>query len=204
MMNNQRVAIYCRVSTLDQHVETQLRDLQEYATARKWMNVSVFQDVGVSGKKQSRPEWNKLWDGIQKRKYDVVLVHALDRLGRSLPHLVKIIEALSTNGIALVSFRENIDLSTSTGRMVAGIFSVLADYELSIIRERTKAGMRRAKAQGKQIGKRKNFFDKRKATELRDAGWGQVRIARELKIGVGTLRNWLATEYVPNPNRSDV
>ena len=192
------------MSTLDQQVETQLRDLREYAVARKWHDITVFQDVGVSGKKQSRPEWNKLWDGIQKRKYDVVLVHALDRLGRSLPHLVKIIEALSSNGIALVSFRENIDLSTSTGRMVAGIFSVLADYELSIIRERTKAGMRRAKAQGKQIGKRKSFFDKRKATELRDAGWGQVRIARELKIGVGTLRNWLETEYVPNQDRADV
>ena len=81
--------------------------------------------------------------------------------------------------------------------MVAGLFSVLADYELSIIRERTKAGLRRAKAQGKQVGKKKNFFDKKKAATLRDAGWGQQRIARELKVGVGTLRTFLELEYVP-------
>ena len=193
-----RVAIYARVSTDAQEVESQLRDLREYTAAKKYTGVIEFIDVGISGKKESRPAWNKLWDSIQKRKVDVVVVHALDRLGRSLPHLVRIIEAFRAQGIILVSYRENIDLATSSGRMMAGLFSVLAEYELSIIRERTKAGMRRARAQGKQIGKRKNYFDKRKATRLRDQGWGQVRIAKELSIGVGTLRKWLEDEYVPN------
>lgn len=193
-----RVAIYARVSTDGQEVESQLRDLREYVAIRKYSDVTEYVDIGVSGKKESRPAWNKLWDAIQKRKFDIVVVHALDRLGRSLPHLVRIIEAFRAQEIVLVSYRENIDLATSSGRMMAGLFSVLAEYELSIVRERTKAGMRRARAQGKQIGKRKNFFDKRKAARLRDQGWGQVRIAKELRIGVGTLRKWLAEEYVPN------
>lgn len=193
-----KVAIYARVSTDGQEIESQLRDLREYAAAKKYGDVTEFVDIGVSGKKESRPAWNELWDQIQKRKVDVVVVHALDRLGRSLPHLVRIIEAFRTYQITLVSYRENIDLSTSSGRMMAGLFSVLAEYELSIVRERTKAGMRRARAQGKQIGKRKNFFDKQKAARLRDQGWGQVRIAKELRIGVGTLRKWLEDEYVPN------
>ena len=169
-----------------------------YAQTRKYKGVQEFVDVGVSGSKESRPQWNRLWDLIQKRKVDVVLVHALDRLGRSLPHLVRIIEELRSRDIVLISFRENIDLATASGRMMAGLFSVLAEYELSIIRERTKSGMRRAKAQGKQIGKKKNFFDKAKAARLRDCGWGQVRLAKELRVGVGTLRKWLHEEYVPN------
>ena len=101
----------------------------------------------------------------------------------------------------MISFRENIDLATASGRMMAGLFSVLAEYELSIIRERTKSGMRRAKAQGKQIGKKKNYFDKAKAARLRDDGWGQVRLAKELRIGVGTLRRWLHDEYIPKQSR---
>ena len=197
-----RVAIYARVSTHEQEVDSQLRDLREYGRARKYTDMQEFVDVGVSGSKESRPEWNRLWDQIQKRRFDVVLVHALDRLGRSLPHLVRIIEAFRSHGIVLVSFRENIDLSTSSGRMMAGLFSVLAEYELSIIRERTKAGMRRAKAQGKQIGRKKNYFDKRKAARLRDQGWGQVRLAKELGIGVGTLRTWLHDDYIPNEKQS--
>jgi len=198
MARKKRIAIYARVSTHEQEVDTQLRDLREYIANKKWPEAIEYVDVGISGKKEKRPAWNELWDLIQKQKVDVVVVHALDRLGRSLPHLVKIIEALASRDIVLVSFRENIDLSTSAGRMLAGMFSVLADYELSIIRERTKAGLRLARAQGKQIGKKKNFFDKTKATKLRDAGWGQQRIAKELRVGVGTLRKFLDSEYVPS------
>ena len=198
---SKRIAIYARVSTNDQHVDTQLHDLREHIANRKWPEAKEYVDVGISGRKEKRPAWNELWDEILKSRVDVVVVAALDRLGRSLPHLVKIIEAFVSRDIVLVSFRENIDLSTSTGRMVAGIFSVMADYELSIIRERTKAGLRRAKKEGKQIGAKKTYYDKKIASELRDAGWGQQRIARELRIGVGTLRKFLETEYVPRKEK---
>jgi DNA invertase Pin-like site-specific DNA recombinase len=201
MAGNAKVAIYARVSTDEQTVDPQLRDLREYAANRGWRDVQEFVDVGVSGAKDSRPAWNQLWDAIQKGKVKVLLVHALDRLGRSLPHLVKILSTLVERDVVLVSFRENIDLSSSTGRMVAGLFSVLADYELSIIRERTKAGMRAARARGSQIGPRKRPFDAERATQLRDQGWGQIRIARELGVGVGRVNKWVKDEYQPPDRR---
>ncbi len=203
MTKQLKVAIYARVSTDEQTVDAQLRDLREYATNRVWTNVHEFVDKGISGSKDSRPAWNILWDDIQKGRVNVLLVHALDRLGRSLPHLVKIITTCVERNITLVSFRENIDLSTSTGRMIVGIFSVLAEYELSMIRERTKAGMRAAKARGSQIGQKRRHFDKRKATRLRDQGWGQIKIARQLGIGVGRVNAWVNNEYVA-PDQRDV
>jgi len=201
MADKSKIAIYARVSTDEQTVDPQLRDLREFVSNRGWDKASEYVDVGQSGSKDNRPAWNQLWDAIQKGRIRVLVVHALDRLGRSLPHLVKIISTLSEKNVALVSFRENIDLSTSTGRMVAGLFSVLADYELSIIRERTKAGMRAARARGSRIGKTPHHFDKELATKLRDQGWGQIRIARELGIGVGRVNAWVKDEYVPQAQR---
>lgn len=200
-MPKHQVAIYARVSTDEQSTDAQLRDLREFVANRNWRDATEFIDEGISGSKDSRPAWNELWDAMQKGRAKVLVVHALDRLGRSLPHLVKIITTCIERDITLISFRENIDLSTSTGRMIAGIFSVLADYELSIIRERTKAGMRAAKARGSQIGKKRQYFDKQKATELRDQGWGQIRIARELGIGVGRVNQWVRDEYLPSDRR---
>jgi DNA invertase Pin-like site-specific DNA recombinase len=202
MAVNHKAAIYARVNTDEQIADPQLRDLREYAANRGWWDVQEFVDVGVSGAKDSRPAWNQLWDALQKGKVKVLLAHALDRLGRSLPHLVKILSTLVKWDVVLVSFRENIDVSTSTGRMVAGLFNVLTDYELSIIRERTKAGMRAARARGSQIGPRKRLFDIERATRLRDQGWGQIRIARELGVGVGRVNKWVKEEYLQPERRT--
>ncbi|WP_339911806.1 recombinase family protein [Symmachiella dynata] len=202
MTKQPKVAIYARVSTDEQSVDAQLRDLRENTKNRGWKDVQEFVDKGISGSKDSRPSWNILWDDeIQKGRVNVLLVHALDRLGRSLPHLVKIITTCVEKNITLISYRENIDLSTSTGRMIVGIFSVLAEYELSMIRERTKAGMRAAKARGSQIGQKRRYFNKRKATRLRDQGWGQIKIARELGIGVGRVNAWVNNEYIAPDQR---
>ncbi len=187
---NQRVAIYARVSTDDQSLEPQLHDLREYCRARGWQPTEYL-DQGITGARDSRPGWNACWDAIQKRKVKVLVVHALDRIGRSLHHLVRIIQHFSDNHLTLVSYRENIDLSTPAGRMLAGIFSVLAEYERSIISERTKAGMRAARAQGKQIGNPKGHFDAERAAALRAKGWGQIRIARKLGVGVGRVNRWV-------------
>src|SRR5262249_13859675 len=173
-----------------------------YAANRGWRDVEEFVDVGVSGAKDSRPAWNLLWDAIQKGRVKVLIVHALDRLGRSLPHLVKILSTLVERSVTLISFRENFDVSTSTGRMVANLFSVLADYELSIIRERAKAGMRAARARGRQVGPKKGPVDAEKATRLRDQGYGQIRIARELGVGVGRVNRWCKEEYLPLDRRN--
>ena len=195
------IAVYARVSTDEQNVDAQLNDLREYVRNRGWQLVREYVDQGISGAKDSRPAFNELWDAIQKGRVHVLVVHALDRLGRSLPHLVKIISTLAERNITLISFRENLDLSTAQGRMLAGIFSVLADYELSLIRERTRAGMRAAKARGSQVGNRMRFFDKDRAAELRDQGWGQLKIAKALGIGVGRVNGWAKDEYVPRQQR---
>lgn len=187
-----QVAIYARVSTTEQTVDAQLRDLRAYCESRGWQAVEYI-DVGISGAKDSRPGWNQCWDAVQKGKHRTLLVHALDRVGRSLPHLVKILAYLVERNITLVSFRENIDLSTSAGRMLAGIFSVMAEYERSIISERTKAGLRAAKAKGKRVGNAKRYFDRKRAEELRAQGWGQIRIAKELGVGVGRVNQWART-----------
>jgi DNA invertase Pin-like site-specific DNA recombinase len=185
------VAIYARVSTADQTMDAQLLDLRAYCVSRGWEAVE-YVDQGISGAKDSRPGWNQCWDAVQKGRVRVLLVHALDRLGRSLPHLVTIINTCVERNITLVSFRENIDLSTSAGRMLAGIFSVMAEYERSIISERTRAGMRAAKAKGKRIGNPKRWFDVKRAKELREKGWGQIRIAKHLGVGVGTVNAWVS------------
>jgi DNA invertase Pin-like site-specific DNA recombinase len=200
-MRKPRVAIYARVSTDEQTPDAQLRDLREQALNRGWADAIEYVDSGFSGAKDSRPAWNDCWDAIQKGRVNVLLVHALDRLGRSLPHLVRIISTLTERNVILVSHRENIDLSTAAGRMLAGLFAVLADYELSMIRERTKAGMRAARARGSQIGNKANAFDKAKATALRDEGWGQIRIAKALGVGVGRVNEWVRREYRPPHER---
>ena len=104
--------------------------------------------------------------------------------------MVKIINYLSERNLALVSYRENIDLSTSAGRRLAGILAVSAEYERSIISERTKAGLRAAKARGKRVGNRKRCFYTKRAAELQAHSWGQVRIAKELGVGVGRVNAW--------------
>ena len=193
-MNN-HVAIYARVSTTDQSLDSQLRDLREYCRLRGWSNPAEFLDHGVGGAKTSRPGWNACWNAIRKRKVRILVVHALDRIGRSLHHLVKITNYFAENNLTLVSYRENIDLSTSAGRMLAGIFAVLAEYEKAIISERTKAGIRAAKAKGKQIGNRRRYFNEQKATKLRRQGWGMVKIAKKLGVGVGRVHRWVHEEY---------
>jgi DNA invertase Pin-like site-specific DNA recombinase len=188
--NQNQVAIYARVSTEDQSLDSQLHDLRGYCKSRGWGDVVEYVDHGISGTKESRPGWNACWDALQKGKVKVLVVAALDRIGRSLPHLVKTVNFFAERGLTLVSYRENIDLSSPSGRMLAGIFSVMAEYERNIISERTKAGMRSARAKGKQIGKFKSYFSTDRAAELRDKGWGQIRIAKELGVGVGRVNAW--------------
>lgn len=202
MSRQPRVAIYARVSTDEQSPDAQLRDLREYVKTRQWDHVLEYVDHGESGSKDNRPAWSELWTQIRQRKINVVVVAAIDRVGRSLPHLVKILATVGELNVTLVGLRESFDLSTAAGRMMAGLFAVLADYELSLIKERTKAGMRAAKAKGKQIGPKKNYFDVRKATEMRDRGLGQIKIARALGVGVGRVNAWANEEYIPQALRS--
>jgi DNA invertase Pin-like site-specific DNA recombinase len=162
MARQPKIAVYARVSTNEQSPDAQLRDIREYVRNRGWEQVTEFMDIGESGSKDVRPAWSDLWLQLRQRKFNVLVVGAIDRIGRSLPHLVKILATIDELNVTLVSLREAFDLSTAQGRMLAGLFAVLADYELSLIKERTKAGMRAARARGSQIGPRKRYFDVRK------------------------------------------
>jgi DNA invertase Pin-like site-specific DNA recombinase len=201
MPSQPKVAVYARVSTDEQSPDAQLRDLREYVHNRGWKQFAEYIDVGESGSKDSRPAWNELWEAIRRRKVNVVIIPALDRLGRSLPHLVKILCAINDAEISLISLREGFDLNTAVGRLQANLLAVLSEYELSLIRERTKAGMRAARARGSQIGPRKNYLCPRKATELLDQGVGQIKIAKALGVGVGRVNQFVHEQYVPAKQR---
>src|SRR5664280_2116948 len=149
-----RVAIYARVSTLHgQNPEMQLSELREYASRRGWTITSEYVDQGVSGSKESRPQLNCLMADAHRRKFDAVLVWKIDRFGRSLKHLVNALEDLGAYGVAFVSLRDNLDLSTPSGRLMFQIIGAMAEFERSLIQERVRAGLRNARAKGKRLGR---------------------------------------------------
>ncbi len=152
MTNQLRAAIYARVSTLDQEPENQLRELRRYVEARDWVGTE-FVDGGVSGARDSRPALDALIRGARRRKFDVVVCWRLDRLGRSLKHLVLLLDELQALGLSFVSLGEGIDATTPAGRLQMHVLAAIAEFERARIVERVRAGMARAKAQGHRVGR---------------------------------------------------
>src|SRR6267154_1197893 len=150
-----RVALYARVSTLNgnQDPEMQLSELREYATRRGLSIHEEYVDQGVSGSKESRPALNRLMTDAQKCRFDAILVWKIDRFGRSLKHLVNDLADLSAYGVTFISLRDNLDLSTPSGRLMFQIIGAMAEFERALIQERVKAGMRNAQAKGRRIGR---------------------------------------------------
>lgn len=148
-----RAAIYCRVSTFDQSVSMQLRELRQYAKRRGWKIASEFVDEGVSGAKASRPQLDKLMQDAHKRKFDAVVVWKFDRFARSVSHLLRALETFDSLGIAFVSLSESIDTSTPAGKMVFTVLGAVAELERSLIGERVRAGIRAARARGVRLGR---------------------------------------------------
>ena len=185
-----RVALYGRVSTSNGHQdpEMQLRELREYSSSRGWTIVEEFTDRGVSGSKDSRPALNRLMADAGRRKFDIVLVWKLDRFGRSVRHLVNALAELEALGIAFVSLRDNLDLTTPSGRLMFQIIAAMAEFERELIRERVKAGLRNAKAKGKKLGRPRTAVDESKVEALRDSGASWRTIAQTLGVGMGTAR----------------
>ena len=148
-----KAAIYCRVSTSDQHVESQLYDLRELAAQRGIEIVNEYQDCGISGTKARRPALDLLMADARRKKFSVVLVAAFDRVARSTKHFLQLIDELDSLVVVFLSRRENIDTSGPMGRLFLTLFSSIAELESDLIRERVRAGMRRAKLEGRQIGR---------------------------------------------------
>ena len=148
-----RVAIYARVSTTDQTCDNQLRDLRDYCRARGWSDVREFIDTGVSGTKERRPALDKMMAEVNARRVDVVVVAAFDRLGRSVRHLVEALEFFRHLNVEFISLREQIDTGSALGQAVFTIIAAIAQLERSLIVERVKSGLRRARAEGKRLGR---------------------------------------------------
>jgi DNA invertase Pin-like site-specific DNA recombinase len=183
-----RVALYARVSTNHgQDPEMQLRDLREFCSRRGWTVTKEYIDQGVSGAKASRPALNELMADAQQRKFDAVLVWKLDRFARSLKHLVNALAEFESLGVAFVSLRDNLDLSTPSGRLMFQIIGAMAEFERSLIQERVKAGLRNARAKGVRLGRPRAIVDAQKIASLRDSGASWRAISEKLGIGLATV-----------------
>jgi DNA invertase Pin-like site-specific DNA recombinase len=184
-----RVALYARVSTSNgqQDPEMQLRELREYAERRAWQIADIYTDT-VTGSKDSRPALNRLMNDAKQRRIDAVLVWKLDRFGRSLRHLVNALAELEALGVAFVSLRDNLDLTTPSGRLMFQIIGAMAEFERALIQERVKAGLRNARAKGKRLGRPRVFASESRIESLRASGASWRAIAEELGVGIGTAR----------------
>jgi DNA invertase Pin-like site-specific DNA recombinase len=148
-----RAALYIRVSTLDQHPETQLHDLRQFASQRGLQIVREYTDHGFSGTKARRPALDELMEDARRHRFDVLMVWSIDRLARSTKHLLTVLDEISGLNIQFISQREAIDTEGPLGRAIVVIVSAMAELERCVIIERVRAGMRRAKLEGRRIGR---------------------------------------------------
>jgi DNA invertase Pin-like site-specific DNA recombinase len=185
-----KVALYTRVSTSGkgQDTEVQARELREYATRRGWDVIQEYTDNGVSGAKESRPALDRLMQDARRRKFDGVLCWKLDRIGRSLKHLVNLLAELEAVGIALVSFSDNLDLSTPQGRLMFQIIGAMAEFERSLTVERVKAGIAHARSKGKRLGRPKVSVNASQINRLRESGASWSAVCQETGLSAGTAK----------------
>jgi DNA invertase Pin-like site-specific DNA recombinase len=157
MITPLHAAIYARVSTRDkgQDPEMQLTELREFVAKRGWQLAGEFVDVGVSGSQDSRPQLDAMMRLAKSRKLDVIVAWKLDRFGRSLRHLVDALAELEALGVAFVSLRDNLDLTTPAGRMMFHVIGAMAEFERELIRERVRAGLAHARSKGRKLGRPK-------------------------------------------------
>jgi DNA invertase Pin-like site-specific DNA recombinase len=185
-----KAAVYARVSTQDQTCDLQLRDLRAMASQRGLEITQEYIDHGQSGAKVSRPALNDLLKDAKRGKFRVLLVWRLDRLGRSLAHLVQLLEDFRVSNIELVSFSEGLDFSTTTGKLMFQIVSAFAEFERESIRERVRAGVATARAKGKVLGRPKNQVDHSQVTQIREllsSGLSMVQVGQVLNISPASV-----------------
>ena len=190
----ERLALYCRVSTDCQTVDNQIHELVAYAQ-RRGLPYEVFADQGVSGRKDRRPELDRMLAAVRRREFSGVVVWKLDRLARSLSHMARLGEELQALGCELISVTETIDTSTPTGRALFGICGVFAQLEADLIRERTRLGLERARREGKRIG-RPTVVDaamRERIGRLRKHGHSLRRIAALMGLSKGVVQRVVET-----------
>src|SRR6202021_1524606 len=181
MSQIKRAALYCRVSTGDQHLETQLLDLRELAKQRGFEIVGEYTDV-ISGAKSKRPGLERLMADARRRRFDILLVAAFDRIGRNVRHFLEVLDELHRLGVEFISSRKNFDTSGRLGRAMVVIVGAIAELERSLIVERVRAGMRRAKLEGRRIGRMPLNIDREQVVADRKSGMSLTQIAKKHRI----------------------
>ncbi len=176
-----RAALYMRVSTVDQHPETQLHDLRGLAAQRGFTIISEYTDK-ISGAKAKRPGLDQLLADARRKRFDVVMVWAFDRLARSVRHFLEVLDELNHLQIEFVSFRENIDTGGPLGRAMVIIVGAIAELERNLIIERVRAGMRRARLEGRRIGREPLSVDRDALLQDRARGMSLTELAKAYRI----------------------
>jgi DNA invertase Pin-like site-specific DNA recombinase len=186
-----RVALYLRVSTDGQTTENQRRELMQVAERAGWQVVEVYEDAGISGSKgrADRPAFDRLHDDAVRRRFDLVMAWSVDRLGRSLRDLVNFLHELQGIGVDLYLHKQALDTTTPAGKAMFGMLGVFAEFERSLIQERVKAGLARARAEGTRLGRPvKVDARKRKAVLAgRKAGLSVRKIAKKVGLSTGSV-----------------
>jgi putative DNA-invertase from lambdoid prophage Rac len=185
-----KAGVYARVSTIDQEPENQLAELRRYVQARGWTAVE-YVDRGVSGAKDRRPALDRLVVDARRRRFDVLVCWRLDRLGRNLKHLITLIDELQALGVAFVSLAEGIDATTPAGKLQLHILAAIAEFERERIRERVLAGLQRAKAQGKRLGRPHARIPIERLQQV--AGVSVAEGAALMRVSVSTFKRWRRT-----------
>ncbi len=155
-----KAGIYLRVSTREQDVAMQRKAIKDYCERESIEIYKEYSDTGVSGSKESRPEFDKLLSDMRDKNFDCVVVYKLDRIGRSLSHLVKLFEEFKKKNINFISITQSINTTTAEGRMFLHILMTLAEYERELTISRINSGLARAKSEGKVLGRKKGSKDK--------------------------------------------
>ena len=189
-----RAALYARVSTSNkgQDVNLQLDELRQVAALRGWEIAGVYHDDGISGSTDSRPALDRMMADAQAGSFDLVAVWKLDRLGRSVQHVLSLLDQLATQGIEFVSLRDaGLDTTTPAGRLFTAIIAAFSAFERDIIRERVIAGVRRAQAAGKHCGRPRVKLDLRPAVAMLEGGHSLREAAESLGVSRSTLRRRL-------------
>ena len=198
MDNLKRAAIYARVSTAEQETDLQEHELREYCERRAW-SYFVYRDKGLSGAKNDRPALRAMMNDLRKRKIDVVVVWALDRLARSLKQLLSIADECRSVSVDLVSLKQNVDTTLPAGRLTFQVLGAVAEFEREMLRERVRAGMAQAKRSGKHVGRpaRRKFH----ADDI-----GRMRLLRSQGVSIRKLAmdfdttQWMAARLTePEP-----
>ena len=187
-----RAALYARCSTSEQTVDLQLDALRDYAKAREFEIVEEYVDEGVSGVKAKRPALDRLLADAHRRRFDTVLVWKLDHLGRSLSHLIRLVEQLGSLGVDLVSLGDpGLDTTGPSGRLLFHVMGAVAEFERDLIRERTRAGMAAARRRGKRVGRPRVHVPLAQAKALVSDGMSVSAVALQLGVSRATLQRAL-------------